>query len=276
MQWLGRNWDRVAELSAAHLAQAVIPLLLAALVSIPVARMIRSDGTRRRRAARSTVIQLSGLLYTIPSLALFVALPAVLGTRILDPLNIIVALTLYAIALLVRSAADALESVDPAILRAADALGYRPVRRFLAVDLPLSLPVLFPALRVVSVSNISLVSVGALIGIENLGTLFMEGLRRNYPELIVVGIAATLVLALAMDLVLVALQRLLTPWARARSGPGPGAATAATASVMPGATASGVSRATVAGIPGAEGAPGGPGVPGDPAAPGGRRTGPAA
>ncbi|MGJ9402201.1 ABC transporter permease [Arthrobacter sp. KK5.5] len=214
MEWLSRNLDRVFELAGSHLVQSILPLLLATLISIPLARAVRANGTRRRRAVRGTVIQLSALLYTIPSLALFVALPAVLGTQILDPANVIVALTMYAVALLVRSAADALESVDPAILRAADAMGYRPLRRFFAVDLPLSLPVMFPALRVVSVSNISLVSVGALIGIENLGTLFMDGLRRDFPFEIMVGIVATLLLALAMDLALVGLQRLTTPWTR--------------------------------------------------------------
>lgn len=218
MLWLEGHADEIVDLAGSHLVQSILPLLLAVVVSIPAARFIRTNGTHRRRALRVGVVQLSALLYTIPSLALFVVLPSVLGTQILDPVNVIVALTLYAVALLVRSAADALESVDPAVLRAADAMGYRPLRRFFAVDLPLSLPVLFPALRVVSVSNISLVSVGALIGIENLGTLFMDGLNRNFPFEIGVGIVATLLLALLMDLVLVLLQRLLTPWQRAQAG----------------------------------------------------------
>ncbi|MDN5904729.1 MAG: ABC transporter permease subunit [Micrococcaceae bacterium] len=219
MKWLEGHWQEVLSLAGSHLVQSILPLLLAALISIPVARLIRINGTRRRRTVRWGVVQLSALLYTIPSLALFVVLPSILGTQILDPLNIIVALTMYAIALLVRSAADALESVDPAVLRAADAMGYRPVRRFFSVDLPLSLPVLFPALRVVSVSNISLVSVGALIGIDNLGTLFMDGLRRSFTFEVGVGIVATLLLALLMDLILVLAQRMLTPWERARSAP---------------------------------------------------------
>ncbi|HXD27965.1 MAG TPA: ABC transporter permease subunit [Arthrobacter sp.] len=215
MLWLEAHLEEILHLAGSHLVQSILPLVLAAVVSVPAARFIRSNGTPRRRALRLGVVQLSALLYTIPSLALFVVLPSILGTQILDPANVVVALTLYAVALLVRSAADALEAVDPAVLRAADAMGYRPLRRFFAVDLPLSLPVLFPALRVVSVSNISLVSVGALIGIENLGTLFMDGLRRNFPFEIAVGIVATLALALLMDLLLVLLQRVLTPWQRA-------------------------------------------------------------
>ena len=94
-------------------------------------------------------------------------------------------------------------------------MGYRPMARFLQVDLPLSLPVLFAGLRVVSVSNISLVSVAALLGIGNLGMLFTSGLQRDFVTEVVVGIVAILVLALLMDAVLVLLERLLTPWERA-------------------------------------------------------------
>ena len=93
-----------------------------------------------------------------------------------------------------------------------------PWRRFLQIDLPLSLPVMFAGLRVVSVSNISLVSVAALLGIGNLGMLFTYGLQRDFVTEVVVGIIAILVLALLMDAVLVLLERLLTPWTRAAQG----------------------------------------------------------
>jgi osmoprotectant transport system permease protein len=102
-------------------------------------------------------------------------------------------------------------------------MGFKPVGRFLQIDLPLSLPVLFAGLRVVSVSNISLVSVAALLGIGNLGLLFTSGLQRDFVTEVVVGIIAILVLALLMDAVLVLLERLLTPWTRA-AGAAPGAA----------------------------------------------------
>jgi osmoprotectant transport system permease protein len=100
------------------------------------------------------------------------------------------------------------------VRQAAVAMGFTPLRRFLTVDLPLSLPVLFAGLRVISVTNISLVSVGALIGLPSLGTLFTDGLFRSFPTEIVIGIVVTLVLALVMDLMLVLLERVLTPWAR--------------------------------------------------------------
>jgi osmoprotectant transport system permease protein len=163
----------------------------------------------------------SSLLYTIPSLALFIILPSILGTRILDPLNVIVALTIYAVALLVRAALDAFDSVEEDLRQAATAMGYKPWLRFVQIDLPLSLPVMFAGLRVVSVSNISLVSVAALLGVGNLGMLFTDGLQRTFVTEVVVGILAILVLALLMDAVLVLLERLLTPWTRAATTSGP-------------------------------------------------------
>jgi osmoprotectant transport system permease protein len=115
----------------------------------------------------------------------------------------------------VRAALDAFDSVDEDLRQAAVAMGFKPGARFVQIDLPLSLPVLFAGLRVVSVSNISLVSVAALLGIGNLGMLFTSGLQRGFITEVVVGIIAILVLALVMDAVLVLLERLLTPWTRA-------------------------------------------------------------
>lgn len=218
MQWFLDNFGQVAQLAGLHLYQSVLPLVLGLVIAVPLAQLARSS-----KAAAGIILPVTSLLYTLPSLALFVLLPAVLGTRILDLANVLVALTIYAVSLLVRSTADALASVDDAVRQAAEAMGYRPLRRFLAVDLPLSLPVLFAGLRVVSVSNISLVSVGAVIGIPNLGFFFTDGLRRAFLTEIVVGIAATLVLAVVMDALLVLLERLLTPWMR--KAPAGGAAT---------------------------------------------------
>ncbi|NMR29788.1 ABC transporter permease [Crystallibacter degradans] len=211
MDWFLANLPFVLELSGHHLYQSVLPLVLGLLISVPLGYL-----AWRLPSVRGVILSVSSVLYTIPSLALFVILPVILGTRILDPANLIVALTVYAIALLVRSVVDALESIDDGVRQAAVAMGYRPFRRFFAVDLPLAVPVLFAGLRVVSVSNISLASVGALIGIRNLGVLFTDGLLRHFLTEIVVGIVMTLVLALLMDFVLVGLEHLLTPWNRHR------------------------------------------------------------
>ncbi|MCU1555024.1 MAG: transporter permease [Arthrobacter sp.] len=210
MEWFLANSGRVYSLAGQHLVLAVLPMIFGLLIAVPLAQFARQS-----RALRSVVVTASSLLYTIPSLALFIILPTVIGTRILDPLNVVVALTIYAVALLVRAALDAFDSVDEDLRQAAVAMGFKPAARFLQIDLPLSLPVLFAGLRVVSVSNISLVSVAALLGIGNLGMLFTSGLQRDFVTEVIVGIIAILVLALLMDAVLVLLERLLTPWTRA-------------------------------------------------------------
>ena len=212
MAWFIANFSMVMSLTGYHLFQAVLPLVLSVIIAVPLAQLARLN-----KVVAGIILSAGSLLYTVPSLALFVILPSLLGTKILDFTNIIVALTIYAVALLVRSTLDALNSVDDTIRQAAVAMGYKPVHRFLTVDLPLSMPVLFAGLRVISVSNISLVTVGALLGIPSLGFLFTDGLQRNFPTEIVVGIIGTLLLALLMDVALVAAQRLLTPWLRTSS-----------------------------------------------------------
>lgn len=209
MEWVMTNSGKIMDLAGQHLVLTILPMVLGMVVSVPLAQVARFN-----KVFRSVVIGGTSLLYTIPSLALFVILPSILGTRILDPLNVVVALSIYAVALLVRAALDAFDSVDSHVRQAATALGYKPAALFFKVDLPLSLPVLFAGLRVVSVSNISLVSVAALLGLGNLGMLFTSGLQRGFITEIVVGIVAILILALLMDAVLVLLERVLTPWTR--------------------------------------------------------------
>ncbi|MEA5453321.1 ABC transporter permease subunit [Sinomonas sp. JGH33] len=209
MEWAVENFGRIASLAGQHLILAVVPLMLGLVISLPLAQLVR-----RRHTWRTALLTVSSVLYTVPSLALFIILPVVLGTRILDPANVIVALTVYAVALLVRSALDALDSVDGELSLAATALGHTPVTRYFGVDLPLSLPVLIAGLRAISVSNVSLVSVAALVGMPNLGILFTEGLQRDFITEIVVGLVSILVLALLLDVALVIIGRLLSPWAR--------------------------------------------------------------
>jgi osmoprotectant transport system permease protein len=117
---------------------------------------------------------------------------------------------------MVRVTADALASVEPAVAQSATAVGFSPWARFWQVELPLSGPVLLAGLRVVSVSTVSLVSVGALIGVSSLGNLFLDGFYRSFPTEIVIGIVGTIVIALAFDAVLVLCGRLLMPWAKTK------------------------------------------------------------
>jgi osmoprotectant transport system permease protein len=208
--WIPRNSDRIIGLTLTHLGLALLPVVLGLAIAIPLGWL-----ASRSRLARNILIPAGGVLYTIPSLALLVVLPAILGTRILDPINLVVALTIYTVALLVRSVADALAAVPGHVTDAATAMGYRAPRRFAAVELPLAIPVLVAGLRVATVSNVSLVSVGALIGIGGLGELFTEGFQRAFPTEIITGIALIVVLALLADALLLVVGRIVTPWTRA-------------------------------------------------------------
>lgn len=211
MTWLSRHWGDIGVYTLQHIKLAGLPLVLGLLIALPLGWL-----ARRHSWAYAPLMTVSGLLYTIPSLALFVILPAILGTSILSDVNVIVALTLYSVALLVRTVADGLGAVPQDVRLAADAMGYRPVRRFLAVDLPLAVPVIAAGLRVAAVSNVSIVSVAALLGTPQLGMLFTDGFNRGFLDPIVVGIIACLLLALAFDVVILAVSKLLTPWARTR------------------------------------------------------------
>ncbi|MCP3425657.1 ABC transporter permease subunit [Rothia sp. AR01] len=227
MNWFLNNLSTVGHLTWLHLLQSVLPVVLGTLVSIPIARFAagrrargagratgRAGGRRRGngRVRRGVVVNAAALLYTIPSLALFVLLPLILGTSITSLVNVIVALTLYVVAMMVRACVDAFESVSPAVLDAATSMGYRPLRSFFGIELPLSVPVMAAGLRVALVSNISMVSVGAVIGIQSLGTLFTDGLRRDLMAEIVVGILATVLLALVLDRVITWGAAAMTRW----------------------------------------------------------------
>ena len=214
MKWVLDHLDELLATTWQHLGLALLPVLVGLLISVPLGWV-----AHRWRVARAILVPASSLLYTIPSLALFVLMPLVLGTRILDPINVQAALTLYTIALLVRSVADSLDAVPRETIAAATAIGYGPVRRFLAVEFPLSIPVLVAGVRVAAVSNIALVSVGAIIGVGGLGFYLTHGSQLalpNYDE-IIAGIVLIVLLALVIDALLALLGRFLTPWTRART-----------------------------------------------------------
>ncbi|GAA5156990.1 ABC transporter permease subunit [Pseudonocardia eucalypti] len=212
--WVPRNLDVIVDALAEHLWLSLIPVVIGLVISIPLGWL-----ANRSTAARAVLIPSAGVLYTVPSLVLFIVLPGILGTKILDPVNVVVALAIYTVALLVRSVADALAAVPDTVIAAATAMGFRPLRRFLTVEFPLSVPVLVAGLRVATVSNISLVSIGALVGFGGLGQLFTDGYQADNPTEIVTGIALSLVLALAADAVLLSLGKLVTPWETAQHRP---------------------------------------------------------
>jgi osmoprotectant transport system permease protein len=157
----------------------------------------------------------AGLLYTIPSLILFVTLPGIIGTKILDTVNVSVGLTVYTFALLVRVVADGLSSVSSDTLAAASAMGYTNRQRLFSVQLPIAVPVIGAGLRVAAVSNVSLISVASIIGVKQLGQLFVEGFNNNRIPPTIVALILFILLALVFDLVILLIIRLLTPWQRA-------------------------------------------------------------
>ncbi|MBI8990215.1 ABC transporter permease subunit [Corynebacterium meridianum] len=207
--WIAGNLDRIGELALAH-ANLSWPAIIASLIIALPLGWIAS----RNRISREVLVTASGLLYAVPSLALFVVLPLIIGTSVLSPLNVIVAMTLYGLALQIRTTADAFDSVPEPQKQAAVAMGYPAWRQILTVELPLAGPIILAGLRVVSASTISLVSVGALTGVQSLGTLFTNGFARSFPTEIIAGVAGTVILALVFDAVLVLAGRLLMPWAQ--------------------------------------------------------------
>lgn len=217
MDWILGHLDDIGGYTVQHAWLAGLPLLLGLAVAVPLGWL-----ARRRSWLYTPIVAGTGLLYTIPSLALFILMPLVLGTRILDEENVIAAMTIYTVALLTRTVADALGAVPDDVVAAATAMGLGPVRRLLTVELPMAVPVIAAGLRVAAVSNVSIVSVAALIGVPQLGVLFTDGFYRDFLDPIVAGLVASALLALLFDLAIVVLARVLTPWHRtpaaARSG----------------------------------------------------------
>jgi osmoprotectant transport system permease protein len=208
--WAADHWSEVLHLTWVHAVLAGVPLVLGLLLALPLGWLARS-----RSWLYAPLVVGTGLLYTIPSLALFILMPLFLRTTILDPLNVVVAMTVYTLALLTRTVADALAAVPSSVTAAATAMGLAPLRRLTTVELPLAVPVISAGLRVAAVSNVSIVSVAAVIGVSQLGSLFTDGFQRDFVDPIVTGLVACVVLALVFDAVILGATRLATPWQRA-------------------------------------------------------------
>jgi osmoprotectant transport system permease protein len=208
-EYIKNNYPDIVAAFLQHLWLAFIPVVVGAVLALPVGYL-----AVRWRSAYQPVVNLGSIVYSIPSLALFVLIPAVINTGVLSKINVLIGLTLYTLALLARTVADALISVQGQTTQAAHAMGYRPIGQLFGVELPMALPVLFAGLRVATVSNISLVSVGALVGSGGLGVLFTNGFQLGFTEPIIIGIVLSVLLAATADTFLVLLQRRLTPWSR--------------------------------------------------------------
>jgi osmoprotectant transport system permease protein len=209
MTWVLANLGLIWERTLDHVVLSLPPIALCFVIAVPLGWL-----ARRYTLSRGVILTGAGLLYAVPSLPLFFVLPAVIGTGLRSPLNVIIALTLYGVALMVRVVHDGLESVDADVRQSATAVGYSTWSRFWQVELPLAGPVLLAGMRVVAVSTVSLVTVGAVIGVQSLGSLFTDGFQRGIQAEIIAGLVATVALALVCDGALVLAGRLLMPWTR--------------------------------------------------------------
>lgn len=205
--WIGDNVGGIASMLGQHVLLSLIPVIASLILSIPIGYLISLLGP-----VTNPILAIFGALYSVPSLALFVLIPAVAGTKILDPLNVVVALTIYSTALLSRSVVDGLREVPAEVRRSADALGYGKFRRLLRIELPLAMPVIFAGLRVATMANIALVSISILIGVKSLGTLFDQGFNQNFLTPVYVGLVLAILVAIAADLVILAVRRSTLPW----------------------------------------------------------------
>ncbi|ETK31900.1 ABC transporter permease [Microbispora sp. ATCC PTA-5024] len=211
--WIARNWangdpSAISTLLLGHLVMAFLPVVLGLVVALPLGL-----ACVRWRWLYQPTAALMNVTYSLPSLVLFSIFLSITG---LTRTTVVIPLTFFALAVLIPSVVDGLTSVPDHVRQSAVAMGFRPARRLLLVELPIAVPVVLAGLRVATVSSISLVSVGALIGQGGLGNLFIDGWQRQFYTPIVVGIALIVLLAVAADGVLVLAQRLLTPWSRAR------------------------------------------------------------
>jgi osmoprotectant transport system permease protein len=207
VEWVFANWSFVSGLAATHLGVSIAPIVVGSLLAVVLARIVPVRFTAVAQGFLSAV-------YAIPSLALFVTLPIILGTNYIGPTNVIVALTIYVIASMFFSAQDAFREVPRATATTATALGMNRCQSFVHVELPMAIPGLIAGLRVASASTISIASIGAVVGVRNLGYLFIDGFQRKIPEEIVTGIVAIFLIALTLDAGLWLVGRLVTPWRR--------------------------------------------------------------
>jgi osmoprotectant transport system permease protein len=193
-----------------HLLLTSIAVGLGLLIALPLAVAVH-----RWRRLTTPVFAVTGIVYTIPSLALFALFVPVTG---LSRTTAEIALVGYTLLILVRNTVTGLAGVSPEVREAAQGMGFGPVRQLLRVEMPLAVPAIIAGVRIAAVTTIGLVTVTALIGQGGLGQFILDGLNRQFKTPLVVGAVLSVVLAVTADLLLLLLQRLATPWSRRAGG----------------------------------------------------------
>lgn len=208
-EYVRQNIDSLAAAFRQHVSLTLAAVALAAAIGIPLAVL-----AYRAERLSGLILAATGVLYTVPSLALFALLGPVLG---LTFTTVLIGLVMYALLAVVRNALTGLHQVPPAVREAALAMGYGRLGMLLRIELPLALPGILTGLRIATVSTVALVTVGVIVGFGGFGNLILTGFNSNfYRPQIMAGTIGCLGLALIFDLALVALGRLVMPWARRR------------------------------------------------------------
>ena len=207
--WIADNLDAIGQRLGEHLLMVIPAVLIGFVVSFALALL-----ARRFRRTYGPIIAVTGTLYAVPSLALFVLLIPFTGLTLVTG---IIALVLYTLLILVRNIVVGLDGVPPDVVEAADGMGYSSSQRFSRVELPIATPVIIAGLRIATVTTIGLVAITTFIGLGGLGYLIINsGVRRFFPTSIYVGVLLCVLLAVVADVSLAWLQRRLTPWAQSR------------------------------------------------------------
>ena len=209
MNWLSGSWALIGELTLTHLTIAVPAIIASVLIAVPIGAW-----AQRSKGVGGVVLSFLTVLYAVPSLPLLIVIPVLSGVALRSRVNMVVVLTIYGIAVLIRQCAEAFAAVPADGLESADALGMARFRRFCTVELPLAVPVIVSGTRVVITSTVALVTIGAFIGVRSLGTLFTDGFQRGLTVEVLAGLVMTIALALLLDALAVGVGALMTPWRR--------------------------------------------------------------
>ncbi len=207
--WVSRHAGTITDALRQHVELTVIAVGLGLALSLPLAL-----AARRWRWTQTAILSATGVLYTIPSLALFAFLVPWTG---LSRTTSEIGLVSYTLLILIRNIVAGLDGVPAEVREAADGMGFTSSRRLLRIELPLALPSIIAGVRIATVTTVGLVTVTALIGQGGLGQLILEGLTRDFRTPLVVGSLLSVALAAAADVGLAGVERLVTPWSRAKA-----------------------------------------------------------
>lgn len=206
--WIGRNAPQILDRTWEHLFLTLVPVALGIGISLGLTAIVL-----RWRHSYGPITVVAGILYTIPSLALFAALIPIIG---LNATNAIIALTSYTLLILVRNFVAGIDGVPASTLEAADGMGYSRSARFWQMEVPLAMPVIIAGIRIATITTVGLVTVSVVLGLGGFGFFILRGFQARQITQTLVGLVLSIVLATLLDLIFIGLQRWLTPWARER------------------------------------------------------------